>query len=204
MQKSTMTTGEGSSKRTSQVLPVLQASLARISSREPGPSYSPAVQPARTLAEAESRLRSRMEPLPAMILKEVLRLRDHTRYFLVSNGHGDALGLALDTRGKDILNQHAAPEDLKHLLDEIAQEEGFEERLKQEMWDDQHARNTLFLLSLEKGARKMVEAAELALETLAERDQLLVTEEHGIESSKVMVEEPQEIGKDDDAEALAT
>ena len=142
MQKSTRITKRGSNKRTSQVVPVLQASLARISSREPAPSSSsPAVQPARTLAEAESRLLSRMAPLPTMIMEEVLRLRDHTRYFLISNGHGDALGLPLDTRGKDVLNQYAVPEDLKKLLDEIAQEEGLEERLKQEVWDNQHARN---------------------------------------------------------------
>ena len=37
----------------------------------------------------------------------------------------------------------------------------------------------------------MVEAAELALETLSERDQLRVTEE-----SAVLVEEPEDIGKD--------
>ncbi|KAH9959409.1 hypothetical protein BC827DRAFT_501236 [Russula dissimulans] len=192
-QKIKVDVGEGPSRRTSHVVPALQANLARISSREPGRSCSPAMQPAQTLEEAEDRLRARMEPLPAMILKEVLRLRDHTRYFFISNGHGDALGLQLDPRGKDILNQYAVPEELKELLDEIAQEEGFEERLKQEVWGDQHAKNTLFLLSLEKGARKMVEAAELALETLAERDQLLtVTEGRGADS-KVMVEEPEEI-----------
>jgi len=201
MQKSPINIREGPSKRTSQVVPALQASLARISSREAGKPCSPAVQPPQTLAEAESRLRSRVEPLPALILNEVLKLRDHTRYFLISNGHSDALGLPLETRGKDILDQSAVPEELKQLLDEIAQEEGFEERLKQEVWDDQHARATLFLLSLEKGARKMVEAADLALQTLTERDQLLatVTEEQGTES-KVIVDEPEEMSKDDDAQ----
>jgi len=38
----------------------------------------------------------------------------------------------------------------------------------------------------------MIQAAELALETLSERDQFLVTE-----GSAVLVEEPEEIGKDD-------
>ena len=50
-----------------------------------------------------------------------------------------------------------------------------------------------------EGARKMVEAAELALETLAERDQLLVTvtEERGTSSKVMMTEEPEEMSKDD-------
>ncbi|KAI9507850.1 voltage-gated potassium channel [Russula earlei] len=161
-----------------QVMPVLQANLARISSREPG---QPTIvsEPAQTLEEAEARLRARIEPLPAMILKEVLRLRDHTRYFLVSNGHASAWNLHTVPGANDVLTTSRAviPEDLKEVLDEIAREEGFEERLKQEVWDDPHARNTLFLLSLEKGARKMVEAAELALETLAERNELRVLEE---------------------------
>jgi len=45
----------------------------------------------------------------------------------------------------------------------------------------------------------MVEAAELALETLAERDQLLVTvtEERGTSSKVMMTEEPEEMSKDD-------
>jgi len=178
-------------RRSSQVVPALRASLARISSREPAlPSIpqQPVLQPALTVAEAEARLRSRIEPLPAMILKEVLKLRDHTRYFLIANGHAEALSLQGGPSALAMQQDNAVPEDLKHLLDEIAQEEGFEERLKQEVWDDTHARNTLFVLSLEKGARRMVEAAELALETLSERNKLRITAEPGI-----TCEEPEEM-----------
>jgi potassium channel subfamily K len=131
-------------RRSSQVVPALRASLARISSREPAlPSIvqQPVLQPALTVAEAEARLRSRIEPLPAMILKEVLKLRDHTRYFLIANGHAEALSLQGGPSALAMQRDNAVPEDLKHLLDEIAQEEGFEERLKQEVWDDTHARN---------------------------------------------------------------
>ena len=77
-----------------------------------------------------------------MILKEVLRLRDHTRYFLMSNGHADVFELQMDTggSGSSMPKELAVHEDLKQLLDEIAEEEGFEEQLKQEVWDDVHAR----------------------------------------------------------------
>jgi len=95
-----------------------------------------------TLAEAEDRLRARIEPLPAMILREVLKMRDHTRYFLVANGHADVMSLQVGgVNAPSALKEQRVPDDLKELLDEIAQEEGFEERLKQEVWEDSHARN---------------------------------------------------------------
>jgi hypothetical protein len=75
-------------------------------------------------------------------MKEVFRLRDHTRYFLLANGHADALGVHVG--GANVTpapKACAVPDDLKQMLDEIALEEGFEERLKQEVWDDAHARN---------------------------------------------------------------
>jgi hypothetical protein len=133
-------------RSSSQVVPVLQANLARISSEGPAlPDLVPP-QPTRTLAEAEDRLRTRVEPLPAIIMKEVYRLRDHTRYFLLANGHADILGLQVG--GANVTptpNESAVPENLKQLLDEIAQEEGFEERSKQEVWGNAHARNVSVL-----------------------------------------------------------
>jgi potassium channel subfamily K, other eukaryote len=135
-----------SGRSSSQVVPALQANLARISSGGPVPSDLVPPQPTRTLAEAEDRLRTRIEPLPAIILKEVYRLRDHTRYFLLTNGHADVLGRQVG--GASLTprpDECAAPENLKQLLDEVAQEEGFEERLKQEVWDNPHARNVSVL-----------------------------------------------------------
>jgi len=132
-------------RRSSVVVPALQANLARVSSREPGQSYC-APKRAQTLDEAESRLRSRIEPLPEMILKEVLRLRDHTRYFVMANGHADAMSVQVGAGAATPPPQeYAVPDGLKELLDEVAHEEGFEERLKQEVWDDAHARNVSLL-----------------------------------------------------------
>lgn len=126
----------------SRVVPALRANLARISSREPAAACS-SPKPALTLTEAEELLRSRTEPLPAMMLKEVLRLRDHTRYFLMTNGHADMFDLQVDALGEKMASmpkEQAVHEDLKRLLDDIVEEEGLEEHLKQEVWDDAHAR----------------------------------------------------------------
>jgi potassium channel subfamily K, other eukaryote len=132
----------GNQRPPSRVVPALKANLARISSRTSTQAYS-APKPPLTLPEAETLLRSRTEPLPAMVLKEVLKLRDHTRYFLMTNGHADVFDHQIDTpggSGSSMPKEHAIHEDLKQLLNEIAEEEGLEERSKQEMWDDVHAR----------------------------------------------------------------
>ena len=78
-----------------------------------------------------------------MILKEVLKLRDHTRYFLVTHGHAEIFEQQMNMpggSGSAMPKEHEIHEDLKQLLDEIAEEEGLEERAKQEVWDDIHAR----------------------------------------------------------------
>lgn len=124
------------------VLPALKANLARISSRTSTQAYS-APKPPLTLDEAEELLRSRTEPLPAMVLQEVLKLRDHTRYFLMTNGHAEVFDLQMDMpggSGSSMPKEQMVHEHLKQLLDEIAEEEGLEERQKQEVWDDVHAR----------------------------------------------------------------
>lgn len=126
----------------SRVVPALQANLARISSRSSSKAQS-VPKPPLTLPEAESLLRSRTEPLPAMILREVLKLRDHTRYFLMTHGHADVFEHQMNApggSGSSMPKEQAVHEDLKQLLDEIAEEEGLEERAKKEVWDDIHAR----------------------------------------------------------------
>ena len=127
---------------TSRVVPALKANLARISSRTSTQAYS-APKPPLSLPEAEALARSRTESLPAMILKEVLKLRDQTRYFLMTHGHADVFEHQMDTLAgseSSMPKEHAVHEDLKRLLDEIAEEEGLEERSKQEVWDNAHAR----------------------------------------------------------------
>ncbi|TFY70758.1 hypothetical protein EVG20_g2255 [Dentipellis fragilis] len=137
-----------------------------------GPTESSAL----TLEEAEKRLNERYEPLPTLILEIVNRFRRHMQYFALTNGHSTA---ALHAFGRPPQDgeysipppvEIGPPEELKKLLDEIATEEGIPARLKDEVWQDERARNTLFMLSMERGVKRMVEAAEKTLEALAERD----------------------------------
>ncbi len=130
---------------------ILQANLAKLSSSQPARLLSP--QPGLTRDEADECLRARIESLPAIVLKEVLKFRENTRFFFIASGHADALCLPPDPRGKSGVSfpqENAVPEDLKKLLDEIAQEEGFDERLKQEAWDDEHVRNVSLSLRQRK------------------------------------------------------
>jgi hypothetical protein len=139
-------------RRFSQLIPALKTSLAPISSSQPElpqPHYgSPS---SLTLAEVEASLHSRLEQLPEMMLNEVLRIRDHTRYFLVANGLTGALSLHMGPMGRNevlkLSRENAIPKEMKELLDDIAKEEGFEERLKREVWDDVHARNVSLFVS---------------------------------------------------------
>jgi potassium channel subfamily K len=144
--KSVTINEKGNQRPPSQVVPALKANLARISSRTSAKAPSVPKTPL-TLPEAEALLRSRTEPLPAMILKDVLRLRDHTRYFMMTHGHADVFELQMNMPGgsSSMPKEHAVHEDLKQLLDEIAEEEGLEERAKQEVWDDVHARKVGFV-----------------------------------------------------------
>ncbi len=145
---------KGNQRPPSRVVPALKANLARISSRTSTQAHS-APKPPLTLPEAEALLRSRTELLPAMILKDVLKLRDHTRYFLMTDGHADIFDLHMDKpggSGPSMPKEQAIHDDLKQLLDEIAEEEGLEEQSKQEVWDDVHARKVGlvgYVLSLE-------------------------------------------------------
>ena len=131
---------------------MLQANLAKMSSPQRARPLS-ASQPKLTLEEADACLRERIEPLPTMILKEVVKFRENTRYFFIAGGHADALSLPSDPREKSGISfpqENVVPEELKKLLDEVAQEEGFDERLKQEVWDDEHARNVSLSLRQRK------------------------------------------------------
>ena len=139
-------------QRFSQLIPALKANLARIPSSQPELTQPHCGSPSSpTLAEVEASLHSRLEQLPEMMLNEVLRLRDHTRYFLIANGLTNALSLHVEPMGKNevlkLSRENTIPEGMKELLDDIAQEEGFEERLKREVWDDVHARNVSLFVS---------------------------------------------------------
>lgn len=57
------------------------------------------------------------------------------------NGQGEAS----DTTA-NVTNASRVPEEMRALLDEIAAQEGISERLKEEVWQDAHARNVRLLV----------------------------------------------------------
>ncbi|KAI0036228.1 hypothetical protein K488DRAFT_14494, partial [Vararia minispora EC-137] len=141
------------------------------SSIPPSPIGPPAPPP--TLADVNGQMRQRFEALPPLILEEVHLLRQQMRYFLTANGHAHGWSEAASETGLRHRGEGSVPESLRKLLDEVTQGGAMTERMKDEIWDDEYARNTLFVLGFEKSVRKLIDASEAALETLAERDRLL-------------------------------
>lgn len=100
-------------------------------------------------AELTTRLRSQFEALPPSILEEAHTLREQMRYFLTSNGHGHGLDdVAPNTDDK-------VPPSLRELLDEISKDDPgdgdqFGERMKDEIWEDDYARNVSKPLRLKR------------------------------------------------------
>jgi len=65
------------------------------------------------------------------------------------------------------------PDGLKQLMNDIAGVEKLGERIKGEILKDTNARNSLLAISIEQALRKMVNAAEEAVEAIKERDRLV-------------------------------
>ncbi|KAF8581278.1 voltage-gated potassium channel [Ramaria rubella] len=100
-----------------------------------------------------------LEALPSKLLNHAKTFHEHIHYFLSS------------TNGSD-----PPPQTLHKLLDEIAESEHMDARLKQEVLGDDGARKTLFMMSYEGALRKMIDTAEKAVALLARRD--LVGHDH--------------------------
>ncbi|KAF9067066.1 hypothetical protein BDP27DRAFT_1226488 [Rhodocollybia butyracea] len=108
------------------------------------------------------KVEKQLEELPQRILNHARLFHEHLQYFV---------GPGSDARGHS--SQHRIPESLTKLMDDIAGASKFGEKIQTEILQDKEARQTLFTLSIEKTLRKMIEAAEEAKESLAERDRLL-------------------------------
>ncbi|KAF5356550.1 hypothetical protein D9758_008291 [Tetrapyrgos nigripes] len=81
------------------------------------------------------------------------------------------------------------PEELRELLDDVVVEHFGESsarrakerlaKIEREILSDEETRRVLFVLGIERSFRKMIEAAEEALESLAERDRTLLPQNSG-------------------------
>ncbi|KAJ3772262.1 hypothetical protein FB446DRAFT_689583 [Lentinula raphanica] len=105
-----------------------------------------------------------LEQLPRRILAHAHIFSEHLQYFVGPGSLNANGGLS---EGQEI------PPSLRKLMDDIAGASKFGERIQNEILQDAEARQTLFTLSIEKALRKMIEAAEDAIESLEERNRVL-------------------------------
>ncbi|THH32071.1 hypothetical protein EUX98_g2126 [Antrodiella citrinella] len=129
-------------------------------------SESEAITPG--LVDAVSEMAQRdLESLPADIIRQARTFHEHMQFY-VKYEHG------LAPEDKDRPQRQAkAPQELRALLDEIAKIEGIGEKGKREILQDEDSRKTLFMLSIERTLRDMINSAERSMAALAERDTLI-------------------------------
>ncbi|EJF63876.1 hypothetical protein DICSQDRAFT_102012 [Dichomitus squalens LYAD-421 SS1] len=120
------------------------------------------------LREADKQARRALEALPNEIIRSARTLHDYMEFF-VSGVDG------LDTieEGDVASGTPNIPPDMTKLLDELGDMEGINPRLKAEILQDEDARKTLFMLSLERSMKRLVAHAETAMLALSERDALV-------------------------------
>ncbi|KAI0336716.1 hypothetical protein GY45DRAFT_1315333 [Cubamyces sp. BRFM 1775] len=111
-----------------------------------------------------------LEALPGEIVRGARLFQEYMQYFV--SGSAEGSNPLEDGDGEDANGVPKVPPDMKKLLDELAEMEHINERVKIEILEDEDARKTLFMLSLERSLKKMVTSAEKALSALADRDAL--------------------------------
>jgi len=121
------------------------------------------------LSESETRVRRQLEALPNEILQSTQSFREHLEYFVRPHGRGASGRAAVDG---GVGAAAALPEGMRELLDDITGER-VAERIKDEIVQDENARRTLFRLSIEKALRRMIDAAEDALDSVKLRNNLV-------------------------------
>ncbi|TCD59999.1 hypothetical protein EIP91_010926 [Steccherinum ochraceum] len=127
------------------------------------------ISPETVLAVKEMAQRD-LEELPGEIVRQARTFHQHMQFY-VKQGHG--IGVGEDGQKEDDDHKAKVPQDLRDLLDEIAKIEGISGRGKREILQDDDARSTLFMLSIERTLRHMINAAEKSMAALAERDALI-------------------------------
>ncbi|KDQ60083.1 hypothetical protein JAAARDRAFT_32466 [Jaapia argillacea MUCL 33604] len=124
-----------------------------------------------TFEETQDRAQKQLEALPGEILQQARAFHEGVQYFVKTTTQDVVAG---ESSHNDPANH--MPSGLDKLLNDIAAAAGIGERVKCEILQDADARNTLFMLSIEKALRNMIGAAEGALEALSERDKLASSE----------------------------
>ncbi|RPD57007.1 hypothetical protein L226DRAFT_491051 [Lentinus tigrinus ALCF2SS1-7] len=122
------------------------------------------------LKESQEISQRALETLPGEIIRMSREFHDYMQ-FLVS-GRADSTN-PLEGGDADGENGNLRiPPDMRNLLDELCNMEGINDRVRGEILQDEDARKTLFMLSLERSFKRLVTSAEKALSALADRDAL--------------------------------
>ncbi|KAF8522657.1 hypothetical protein JB92DRAFT_3094201 [Gautieria morchelliformis] len=144
--------------------PPPNATRSRLNSQTPSREVSPERTYTREQAKRD------LEALPTELLNHAKTFHEHIYYFLNSmNG------------------SEPPPQTLNKLLDEIAESEHMDARLKQEVLGDDGARKTLFMMSYEGALRRLIDTAEKAIALLARRD--LGSDHNSTDGSTTLVQD---------------
>ncbi|KAG8954859.1 hypothetical protein FRC04_010342 [Tulasnella sp. 424] len=98
--------------------------------------------------------RRQLDVIPLNVITHAKTFHDHVRYFANHPQYP----------------HEPPPTSLTDLLDEIAESEKMDERMKEELLGDEEARKALFFMSYERAFRKLIETAERAVEVIAVKD----------------------------------
>ncbi|KAG8923317.1 hypothetical protein FRC02_011224 [Tulasnella sp. 418] len=98
--------------------------------------------------------RDQLDEVPLDVIKHAKAFNDHVRYFADHPQHPD----------------EPPPPGLSALLDELAQAEQMDPRMKDELLADEEARRTLFFMSYERAFKRLLETAERTVNLLAVKD----------------------------------
>ncbi|KAK7685004.1 hypothetical protein QCA50_011839 [Cerrena zonata] len=167
-------------KETTRILSNKNAYRTRHSSQPGTPHRLDVSEEAVEAAKQEAQ--KELEQLPAEIIRQTQNFREHMQFYV---NHGQVDSVYDQTLAPEENRPPRYPKELKALLDQIGELEGMSAKAKREIMQDEDARKTLFILSIERTLRGMLNAAESALAALAERDTLVAAQhdihEHGAE-----------------------
>ncbi|KAI0747018.1 hypothetical protein C8Q80DRAFT_1220221 [Daedaleopsis nitida] len=121
--------------------------------------------------EAQAVAHRALEALPTEVVKMSRTFQEHMQFFV--SGRADGLTALDDIEGDPEGDPSLkVPPEMQKLLDELGSFETISERVKADILQDEDARKTLFMLTLERSLKHLVASAEAALSSLADRDAL--------------------------------
>ncbi|KAG8854211.1 hypothetical protein FRB96_007767 [Tulasnella sp. 330] len=107
--------------------------------------------------------RERLDSIPLDVIRHAKSFHEHVRYF-AHHPNGSTSGQP------GALGKEAPPREFHELLEEIAESERMDERMKKEMLSDDDARRALFFMSYDRAFKKLIDTAENAVKLIARKD----------------------------------